>query len=529
MISICEIYIIAIYLRLSKDDDLEDESLSITNQRRILRDFIKTTFGVDVEIYEYIDDGFSGMNNLRPELNRLMEDIHKKKINCVIVKDCSRLARKNSLISYYVDEFFYEENVRFISLLENFDNTIDADTDKLLLPSIFNEFHVKSTSKKVRKTFENNAKNGLFSGGRAPYGYIKDPNDKHKLLIDDYAADIVRLMFREFLEGKGLKAIAYGLTERGIKIPSEYRPMNRGLKSAHYGTWTTKTISDMLHNPTYAGHLTQHKSKAKNISSKKKVKLKPSEWIIKHNSCPAIVDQETFDKVQDIWETNKRKEKYSQEHLLKGFCWCKECGHQISIVRGAWKRKSGEIKEIYFCRCSYNKNMYQYHVCSPHNIRYNILEEKVLDEIKQMCKKYVKTEELEETLKNNDSLATLKKEIKVNIDKKKMEINVINNKIDNLYDDKLSGTIDKVMYLKFKEKLDTQLVMINDDINNLEKKLTQIEDRVLKNDSKYTSIVKDFLSLKNIDRELLSQIVDKIEIDEEKNLYIHYKIRPLID
>ncbi len=525
MISICEEYFIAIYLRLSKDDDVQDESLSITNQRRILKDYIKNNFYANVEVFEYIDDGYTGMNNLRPELNKLMKDIDRKKINCVIVKDCSRLARKNSLISYYVDEFFYEENVRFISLLENFDNTIDTDTDKLLLPSIFNEFHVKSTSKKVRKTFENNAKNGLFSGGRAPYGYIKDPNDKHKLIIDPYAADIVRLIFKEFLAGNGLKSIAYKLTERGIKIPSEYRPMNRGLKSAHYGIWTTKTISDMLHNPTYAGHLTQHKSKAKNISSKKKVKLKPSEWIIKYNSCPAIVDQETFDRVQKIWDKNKRKEKYSQVHLLRGFCWCKECGHQISIVKGTWKRKSGEIKEYYFCRCSYNKNMYQYHVCSPHNIHYNVLEEKVLDEIRKMCKKYVRLDLLANVLKNNDSLSLLKKDIEINIEKKNRELNIINNKIDNLYDDKLSGTINQEMYLKFKEKLDTQLVMINDDINNLEKNLTQIENRSLNNDSKYTTIVKEFLSLKNIDRELLSQIVDKIEIDEEKNLYIYYKIR----
>ena len=157
------IYTIAIYLRLSKDDDLSDESLSITNQRRILRDYIKKNFNKDVEMYEYIDDGYSGMNNIRPALNRMLEDLQKKRINCVIVKDWSRLARKNSLISYYVDELFYEENIRFISLLENFDNTIDKDTEKILFPSIFNEYHVKNTSKKVRATFENQAKTGLFT------------------------------------------------------------------------------------------------------------------------------------------------------------------------------------------------------------------------------------------------------------------------------------------------------------------------------------------------------------------------------
>ena len=149
---------------------------------------------------------------------------------------------------------------------------------------VYVDLLIKNTSKKVRKTFENNARNGLFTGGFAPYGYIKDLKDKHKLLIDPYAADVVRYIFNQFVSGNGLKSICHALDEKGIKIPSIYKGMNRGLKSSHFGLWTTKTISDMLHNPTYAGHLTQHKSKAKNISSKKKVKIKPENWIIKYNS-----------------------------------------------------------------------------------------------------------------------------------------------------------------------------------------------------------------------------------------------------
>ena len=128
------------------------------------------------------------------------------------------------------------------------------------------------------------------------------------------------------MSGVGLQKICYELMERGVKIPSIYKGMNRGMKSAHYGRWTTKTLSDMLHNPTYAGHLTQHKSRVKNISSKHKVKRKPNEWIIAYNTCPAIIEQEKFDIVQMIWDKNKRRQKKSYGHLLTGFCYCKECG-----------------------------------------------------------------------------------------------------------------------------------------------------------------------------------------------------------
>ena len=529
MIETNERYIIGIYLRLSKDDELDDESLSIKNQRRILKDYINKNFDSDIEVYEYVDDGYSGMNNIRPNLTRLMEDIEKKKINCVIVKDCSRLARKNSLVSYYIEEFFYEENVRFISLLENFDNTKDLDTDKLLLPSIFNEYHVKNTSKKVRKTFENNARNGLFTGGFAPYGYIKDPKDKHKLLIDPYAADVVRYIFHEFISGNGLKSICHALDEKGIKIPSIYKGMNRGLKSSHFGLWTTKTISDMLHNPTYAGHLTQHKSKAKNISSKKKVKIKPENWIIKYNSCPAIIDDETFRIVQNIWEKNKRLKKNSYVHLLSGFLFCKECGHTLSIVKSTWKKKNGNIQEIFYCRCSYHKNYYKYNVCTNHHIRYDILEQTVINELKMMCKRYVKTENLVNILKNHDKILELKKEIEFSIKNKKNEIKKITNKSKNLYDDKLSGLVDKNMYLEFKEKYDKQIHILESELNELEKKLIQIKERSVSKESKYTGIINEFLKLDNINRDFILELIEKIEVDKDKNIYMYYKIKPLLD
>lgn len=528
MISVCAVYIIAIYLRLSKDDDLDDESLSISNQRMILKDYIYNLFGASVEIYEYVDDGYSGMNNLRPALTKMLEDIQSGKINCVIVKDCSRLARKNSLISYYVDELFYEENIRFISLLENFDNTIDLDTEKLMLPGFFNEYHVKSTSKKVRATKESLAKKGLFTGGFAPYGYIKDPNDKHKLLIDPYAADIVKYIFNEFLNGVGLLKICNNLTERGVKIPSEYKGMNRGLKSNHYGIWTTKTISDMLHNPTYAGHLTQHREKAKNISSKKKVKRKRDEWIIVPNSCPPIIEQEIFDRVQITWNKNRTSKRENHQQLLSGFMFCKECGHTIGIKLSKWTNKDGKVKTNYICDCNYYRRNYKYRNCTSHKMNYKILEEKVLNQIKGMCEKYIKTENLENILKNKDRTQKLINELKASINFKNKSIENIKNKDKNLYEDKLSGFIDAKTYLEFKEKFDKEINLLRDDIKNIEDKLYQLNNKIQNKDSRYTAIINEFLSMNNMTRDMLAQLIEKIVIDENLDIEIYYRIKPLL-
>lgn len=528
MISKCSVYIVAIYLRLSKDDNLNDESLSISNQRMIIEDFIQKNFGITIEMHEYIDDGYSGMNNLRPGLTRMLEDIESKKINCVIVKDCSRLARKNSLISYYVEELFYEENIRFISLLENFDNTIDIDTEKILFPGIFNEYHVKSTSKKVRATKKALAEQGLFCGGFAPYGYIKDPMDKHKLLIDPYASEIVKEIFKEFVSGTGLVSICNKLTDRGVKIPSEYKSMKRGLKSEHYGIWTTKTISDMLHNPTYAGHLTQHREKAKNISSKKKVKIKREEWITVNNSCPAIIEQEIFDKVQQTWKINKSKKRKCHMQLLNDFMFCKECGHTIGIKVSKWKNKNGEEKERYICDCNYYRRNYKYKVCSSHKIDYKILEENVLNEVRTMCYKYIKTENLEEILKNKDKTKRVIDELKSNISFKKKNIEIIQNKEKSLYEDKLSGFIDVKTYLEFKERFAKEKNLLSEDIVKIEEKIYQLENKLVKKNITYTTIVRNFLNMKNINRNSLAHLIDKIVIDENLNIEIYYKIKPLL-
>lgn len=535
MIDECDYYNIAIYLRLSKEDDIDDdkdkkdESLSISNQRRILNDYIDKKFENKVKVYEYVDDGFTGMNNIRPGLNQMLQNIQMKKINCVIVKDCSRLARKNSLISYYVDELFYENNIRFISLFENFDNTIDTDTEKLILPGFFNEYHVKTTSKKVRATKYSYAKKGLHCGGYAPYGYIKDPDDKHKLLIDNYAADVVRKIFNDFACGIGLKNICYDLTNRGILIPSEYKGMNRGLKSAQYGKWTTKTVSDMLHNPTYAGHLTQHKSKVKNISSKHKIKLKPSEWVVAYNSCPVIINQELFDKVQQIWNKNRRRTKKTHEHLLTGFCYCKECGHTIGITLSKWIKVDGEKCERYICNCNYYKKMSKYKACTPHKIVYDDLERYVLNDIKILCQKFLKTEKLSEVLKNNDKTNKIKKEIENLIYTNEVNIKNINEKKDKLYEDKLSGFITTEKYLSFIKKFDNEIEILQKDLEKLNSNLKHIMSKINDSDSKYAKAIKDFLKFKSITRDILFELIEKIEIDENLNIEIYYKMQPLLD
>lgn len=255
-----ETWKVGIYCRLSREDELEDESKSITNQREMCMNWcVKNGLRI---IDEYIDDGISGSTDNRPSFKRMLKDIEDKKINMVVVKDTSRLARNFNDATKYAFIYFPERNIRLYSVIQNYDS-IDpkANSDGIYFKSFFDEWFIRDTSTKIRKGLRDKKEVGKFLGGIAPYGYYKDPLDKHKLLIDEYSSEIVKRIFSMFASGMGLKKICYTLTDEGIPIPSVYKNLNRGQKSTCYGKWVPRTIADMLVNETYIGNLTQGRGK----------------------------------------------------------------------------------------------------------------------------------------------------------------------------------------------------------------------------------------------------------------------------
>lgn len=508
-------YHVGIYLRLSKEDERLGESSSITNQRAILMNYIQEhelTY-----IKEYVDDGVSGTTFNRLGFNQMIKDIEAKKINMIITKDTSRLGRDHIEFGYYVEKYFPEHNIRYVAVCDNID-TFYNNNDLLLFKSAYNDMYVKDISNKIRASLNIKKRNGEFVGAYAPYGYIKDPNNKHKLLIDEEAALTVKKIFNLFIQGNSISKIANILTDEKILIPSIYKNMNRGLKSELFGIWTSRTIRDILTNPTYIGNLTQGRSKKINYKSKKRIHTKEADWIITKNTVPAIIDENTFHYAQLLYKSNKNKQSNQKDLLLKGIVFCKECNHTIGFREVISNTKKYGHKKIIYGNCNYYLKHKKYQICTPHSIKYEELETIILEQLKQISyhlnpEKIYKT--LEKAFNNNDQQQEFQKE-KNNLEQ---NIKLEQIKLDNLYEDKLSGFITQDRYIKMNN-------IIQEKIKKLHQNLEEInlrENRPKQNYQDYFyEIYQKYLSSKNF----IVSIIDKILLSEDGTIEIHYRITP---
>lgn len=523
-----EFYKVGIYLRLSRDDERDDESQSISNQRDYIMNYIIKNNLMLID--EYIDDGVSGTGFDRKGWSKLIDDIESGRINMVITKDTSRLGRNISQSLYYSTEYFQEKNVRYVALTDGID-TFDRgqNTDMLMFKAFYNEMYVKDISTKIKATLNSQKRNGKFMGGIAPYGYDRNlPYDKHELVINDEQADVVKKIYEMFISGMGVRKIAHTLTDERVPIPSIQKNLNRGIKSSVYGVWQERTITDILTNPTYKGDLTQSREIKVSYKSKKRRKNKKENWIIAKGACPAIIDEETFNLVQDMYSKNKNRSEKSKEYLLRGFLVCKECGHTISIGEATWTTNSGEKRHKNICYCNYYKKFSRYNACTPHKLDYNELEREILKDIKQKCKMYLKTNNFEELLKNNDKVVKIQDDLEKELAKVNNNIKLQATYIDSLYKDKLKGLIDEEMFKRQYNNLTQETINLKNKANEIETKIYSFKNKMAnKENAKYTHIIEEYLSLKKPSKKLLSSLIDKILIDEEQNVNIIYKIKPL--
>jgi DNA invertase Pin-like site-specific DNA recombinase len=515
---------VGIYCRLSREDELEDESKSITNQREMCTNWCLKN-GLRI-IDEYIDDGISGSTDNRPSFKRMLKDLDDKKINMVVVKDTSRLARNFNDSTRYAFVYFPERNIRLYSIIQNYDS-IDpkANSDSIYFKSFFDEWFIRDTSTKIRKGLRDKKEIGKFLGGVAPYGYYKDPLDKHKLIIDEYSSEIVKRIFNMFASGMGLKKICYILTNEGIAIPSIYKNLNRSQKSTTYGKWVPRTIADMLVNETYIGNLTQGRSKKVSYLGKKKIRVPKKDWIIVPNSCPRIIDNDTWEIVQNIYKRNKNRQTTSHEHLLRGLLVCKECNHTIGISLSKWKNKDGTTKQKYYCYCNYYRKMSKYKACTPHKISYNEVEEKVLKKIKEMCNKHLKINNLENILKYNDKTNKLILELQTKKKKIENEIKLTNTRINDIYMDKINKVINEELFHNTYKKIIENKEKNKNELQEIDKRLFQLKNKNVNTKDKCKKHIEEFLKFKKISIQLISTLIDKIVIDEEKNIEIIYKFK----
>ena len=462
-----------LYLRLSKEDDVsKDESDSISSQRELLLSFIKKDPKID--IYNiYVDDGYSGTTFDRPNFQRMWEDIKNGRINCVVVKDLSRFGRNTIETSNYIEVIFPMLKVRFISLTDQIDSYLNPQSiNNVIVPfkNLLNDEYCRDISMKIRSSLTIKRENGQYIGSFPSYGYIKDPNDKHKLIIDEEASAVVKQIFQMYLSGMGFLTIAKKLTNDRVKSPFEYK-VQKGynyktpVAKNKYHIWRDTTIQRILTNQMYVGDMVQG---TRSVINYRNHKIKPKskeEWVIVRNTHEAIISREDFDKVQNMLQSNKKDYiKPFRTYVLGGLVKCGDCGAVLETALCSSKN----LKNKYYFRCPtymLSKGL----ICSKHTIRNDYLEATVF----QIIKKYIELSVDIESILKKIKLNTIQKECQNQNAKLDFEIKKLKDKMSLLYikfkNNELSENdyiIQKESVLEEIRKIENQIISLSSSIKN---------------------------------------------------------------
>ena len=518
---------VGLYMRLSREDGDKEESSSVTNQREMLKRYVSEQENFFI-VKEYVDDGYTGTNFDRPGFKQMIEDIEAGIIDTVITKDLSRLGRERLGVGHYTEIYFPEHNVRYIALLDNIDTYIDSGmNDMAPFKGVINDMYVRDISKKIRSSLIERKKAGNFLGVTAPYGYQKDPNNKFHLIINEKEAEVVKRVFRLYLEGNGLTRIAQILTKDGIPVPGESRDIGKTRRTALYSSWKQTTIRRILDNRVYLGELVQFKRRKINYKSKRRINVPEEERYICKGTHEAIIDEEDFNTIQNILKKNKSFKGTRHDYLFKGLLYCAECGARLNITYSNYAlKKYGEYRYTTIC---YSYSRLYSDICTRHSNSIPELEEVLIKHIKEVCKRYI-NENLQDEL---ISMAKKQKqlELKQITNEKKLEtisqkISDIGLYIKNLYMDKVKGVVSENDYVSlvadFTKDRDNLIKEKEELIKIINNQKPQIDET-----AKIEKLAKEFLSLEKPTKQLINELIEKITISENKEINIYFKFNEL--
>lgn len=510
-----------LYLRLSRDDGDKEESNSITGQRELLRDYISQR----PEFREYavrVDDGFSGSTFERPSFQAMIEDVKAGRTDCIIVKDLSRFGRNYLDAGEYIEKIFPFLGVRFIAVNDNYDSLGDKKaSDDLIIPfkNLINEAYCRDISVKIRSQLEIKRKNGQFLGSFAAFGYMKDEQNKNKLVVDQYAADIVRDIFKWKLEGVSPQDIADALNRLGVLSPMEYKrslgmKYTTSFKTNAQATWSAATVIRILKNPIYTGVLVQGKETTPSYKVHKRVTKAESEWTVIEDSHEPIVSKIDFDSVQKVLKCDTRRSPDGKAvQLFSGMVFCGDCG--ASMVRKTVP--AGGKKYVYYV-CSAHK---QDKSCSPHRMRDTVLEEIVLDSLKQHIREVVDMSELLAITDTAPLRTAQAQKVQRQLDKKREEYEKLQKLLMSLYENLADGIIDREEYTRLKASFASRADEAEKQMDALRERLTEIQDNGTEN--AWMSEFTKRQGLTALDRAVVVALIDKIFIHSNDTVEIIYR------
>ncbi len=518
---------VGLYIRISREDGDKEESSSVTNQREILKRYVSEQDNFFI-VKEYVDDGYTGTNFDRPKFKEMLEDIEAGIIDTVITKDLSRLGRERLGVGHYTEIYFPEHNVRYIALLDNIDTYIDAGmNDMAPFKGVINDMYVRDISKKIRSSLIERKKAGNFLGVTAPYGYKKDPNNKFHLVINEKEAEVVKRVFRLYLEGNGLTRIAQILTKDGVPVPGESRDIGKTRKTALYSSWKQTTIRRILDNRVYLGELVQFKRRKINYKSKRRITVPEEERYICRGTHEAIIDEGAFNTVQNILKKNKSFKGTKHDYLFKGLLFCKECGARLNVTYSNYAlKKYGEYRYTTIC---YSYSRLYSDICTRHSNSIPELEEVLIKHIKEVCSRYINENLQDELISMAKKQRML--ELKQISNEKRLEtleqkISDIGLYIKNLYMDKVKGVVSENDYISlvsdFTKDRDNLIKEKEDLITIINNQKPLIDET-----AKIEKLAKEFIALEKPTKQLLNELIEKITISENKEINIYFKFNEL--
>lgn len=515
----------ALYCRLSRDDELTGESNSITHQKEILEDYARKHGFTSCRFY--VDDGFSGTNFDRPDFQRMMTDIQNGEVGTVIVKDMSRFGRNYIMVGYYTEILFPNAKVRFIAVSDGVDSISDYDNEFTPFRNIINEWYARDTSKKVKAVIRAKGMAGKHLTAVPPYGYIKDPNDKTKWIVDTEAAEAVKRVYEMYLSGMVASQIAKALTADGVDTPLVHS-MKCGLpvrtRSGYPEVWNNTMIYRILGCYDYTGCTVNFKTSKPSYKSTMQVFLDRDKWVIFENTQEPIISKETFELVQEIRKSRrvvpqvkdgsvKEKIKYRPRNLNKyiGKAFCADCG--AKMVYSCSNRKDG--REYLVC-ANYRKRKKS--SCSRHGIRIAALDEIILTDLRKICA-YVKRHEkkfiehyLDCSQKEKLKITASAQAALQKANMRNVELNTIMRK---LYEDKALGKITDEQYDVFADSYITEQKNLKTKIAEIEMRLSEVKTES-DNLTNFISLMKKYTEFKELTQEILYSFVDRIEIGEKE-------------
>lgn len=515
------------YIRLSREDGDKQESESIGNQRKILQRYVKENNLCLVK--EYVDDGISGTTFDRPSFNQLLQDIENKTIDMVITKDLSRLGRDYIKTGFYLEDYFPKNNIRYVAITDGIDTYIDSTNNDITpFKAIMNDMYAKDISKKIRSVLKEKQKQGEYMCSIPAYGYKRHPTIKNKLIVDEQVRDIVEKIFDMYANGHGSVEIVDFLNKNKYLSPTGYR--KTGLVQDENKTnynWNEVTLCNMLKNEVYIGNTVQNKRSIISYKVKKFRTVDKEEHIKVENTHEAIIDKDIFEKVQCIIERRGTNTKLKYDYLLRGLLYCYHCKRKLQIVLKKNSRRNEKSHPYITCSNAKERG------CYPLNMNYEKFEKHIIYVVKKIAQIYADKEIFYSIYeKYQNKTLDIREGYKKKIEQIDKAIFDINNNLDKMYMDKLRGILQEEDYIRVSQKLNLERTKLNEQKQELEQKLVGTEGKIetknnTKEDKELDKLIEEFLKLEKIDKIYLYRLINKIEIDKDKNIYIYFNFSKL--